>query len=460
MQAHCAMTGAGRVAARGARAALPSARASEALRRTAAAPQLSPSSTGALALGWSGEAAAVAVTDGGEGARTLALCFAAALLEGADIVSMGLAAPGVAREFRFTPDQLGYVLTAAVVGLMLGAAAGGALGDRIGRKQTLLAAFALVAAASLGTVATVDLMSLLIVRLGCGLGLGAAFPNLIALAAEAARPGRRSTAVGLMFCGQPVGGATLGLIAALAGAAFPWRAIFYIGGLGPLLLIPLLWVLLPESRAFSAAAAEPTPARTPLGPLLFGRGRRTDTVLLWTSFALTQGVVYVINNWLPTLMVAKGFSRPEAAAISSIENYGAAAGCVLLARWADGGDLRRVFMVTYALMIAGLAAMAVAQGFAPVAAAGVLVGFFAVGGQLVLYAAAPAFYPVLARARGVGAAVGVGRLGAVAGPLATGALLAAGLTATGVLLAATPVAAAAGVAALALAARARPLSDA
>ena len=385
---------------------------------------------------------------------TIFLCFLAALAEGADIVSMGLAAPSVAREFGFRPDQVSYILTATIVGLMAGAAIGGRIGDRVGRKRVLIVSFVVLAVFSIATAHAADQTQFIAVRLLCGLGLGAAFPNLIALAAEASRPERRATGVGLMFCGQPVGGTLLGLFVASQAGALDWRTIFYIGGIAPMILLPLLIFALPESAAFRLAAAEKAP-RAPAAVALFGEGRAPVTGLLWVSYAFTQVIVYLINNWLPTLMVAKGFTPAQAGLISAFENTGAAAGCVILAMIADRGRLKTVLAVSYVCIALGLVGLGAAQGFWPVVAAGIVVGFFAIGGQLVLYTLAPNYYPTLSRATGVGAAVSFGRLGGISGPLAAGQLLALGLAPAGVLLAATPCALVAGVAALGVAFRPR-----
>lgn len=387
---------------------------------------------------------------------TIFLCFVAALLEGADIVSMGLAAPSVAKAFGFNPGQVSYVLTATIVGLMVGAAFGGRIGDRVGRKRVLVFAFFMLAIFSLLTAQAGDLTQFIQVRLLCGVGLGAAFPNLIALAAEASQPGRRATAVGLMFCGQPIGGTLLALFVASQAGGLDWRMIFYIGGVLPLLLLPVLMFALPESAAFREAKAEAAAARPPVAAALFGEGRAPVTLLLWASYGFTQVVVYLLNNWLPTLMVAKGFTVQQAGMISAFENAGAAAGCVLLAMAADRGGLKPVLAVTYAAIAASLYGLGAVQGFWPVVAAGIVVGFFAIGGQLVLYTLAPAYYPTLSRATGVGSAVSFGRLGGIAGPLAAGKLLAIGVAPAGVLLAAIPCAVLAGAAALGVVFHRRP----
>jgi len=384
---------------------------------------------------------------------TIFLCFLAALLEGADIVSMGLAAPSVARQFGFGPGEMSYILTATIVGLMVGAALGGRAGDRIGRKRVLLFAFLMLAVFSLATSLAGDLTQFIAVRLLCGLGLGAAFPNLIALASEASSPERRATGVGLMFCGQPVGGSALGLFVASQAGALDWRTIFLIGGALPLLLLPSLAFALPESKAFREAKGDVAALRPPVPAALFGDGRAAVTLLLWLSYGFTQVVVYLINNWLPTLMVAKGFTPAQGGLISAFENAGAAAGCIALASLADRGRLKAVLAFSYVAIALSLAGLGAAQGFWPVVGAGILVGFFAIGGQLVLYTLAPAHYPTLSRATGVGAAVSFGRLGGIAGPLAAGKLLALGLAPAMVLLAATPCALLAGAAALGVAFR-------
>jgi AAHS family 3-hydroxyphenylpropionic acid transporter len=155
-------------------------------------------------------------------------------------------------------------------------------------------------------------------------------------------------------------------------------------------------------------------------------------------------------------MVAKGFTLQQAGMISPFENMGAAAGCVVLAMVADRGRLKSVLVVTYAAIAAALFGLGAVQGFWPVVAVGVVVGFFAIGGQLVPYTLAPVYYPILIRATGVGAAVSFGRLGGIAGPLAAGKLLALGMALAGVLLAATSCALIAGLAALGVALSRRP----
>ena len=62
-----------------------------------------------------------------------------------------------------------------------------------------------------------------------------------------------------------------------------------------------------------------------------------------------------------------------------------------------------------------------------------------IGAQFVLYGFSPVYYPTSVRGTGVGAAVAVGRLGAVAGPMLAGAVLASGHNAGDVMMVLLPL---------------------
>jgi AAHS family 3-hydroxyphenylpropionic acid transporter len=202
-----------------------------------------------------------------------------------------------------------------------------------------------------------------------------------------------------------------------------------------------MYVGLPESRAF-ARGAEPdqlqVEKRTSFGNVLFGQGRAPATLLLWVSYFFTLLVVYLLLNWLPSLLVESGFSRAQAGQIQVLFNVGASIGSLAFGILMDRSAARTPVLVMYGGILLSLLALDESSGFAATLASACAAGFFVVGGQLVLYALAPAFYSILMRGTGVGAAVGVGRLGAVAGPFAGGAILAHGYGSQFVLLAMMP----------------------
>jgi AAHS family 3-hydroxyphenylpropionic acid transporter len=384
---------------------------------------------------------------------TLALCFVAVLCEGLDIQSMGLAAPRMGPALHLTRDQLGPLFSASLVGLLIGAVVFGRIADRRGRKRTLILCLAIFGAFSIASARVGRFEALLAVRLMTGVGLGGALPNLLALSAETVSPESRARLVTRLTCGLPLGGA----ICAIVATNMAWRDIFYVGGLIPLGLAMLMAVALRESRAFLAARDRPSsPPARPAGFLwiLFGEGRAISTLLLWTASFASLLSLYVLLNWLPTLLGDRGLAKPAASLVSLLFNIGAAIGVLILAGLLE----RRGRLWTLGLWYLGLACALITlaligPGFLVSGAAGFAAGFFVSSAPLPLYGLAPGYYGVLIRGAGVGVSVAVGRLGAIVGPVVAAALLAHGAGPAGVLLALLPIAVIAGAASMALVGR-------
>lgn len=383
---------------------------------------------------------------------TLALCFLLALIEGVDLQSMGIAAPSLGPEFRLSRQQLGVVLLASPFGLFFGAFIGGRIADSWGRKRVLVLVTVVFGALQLSTAWATGLASLFVIRFLCGLGLGGAFPNLIALTSEAA--GGRNSIINVVItvAGLPAGGALASLIGFLAGANGNWRIVFYVGGIAPLALAPVMALALPESMLFrkaKAAAASGTKQTTL--EVLFGGARARPTVLLWVAVFSTALVIYLLLNWMPVLMGAKGFSKTDALLIQILFNVGAALGSVYFGWRMQRRPGRRVLLVCYAGVAAGLVVMApLGKDLLLAAATAAVVGAFVLGAQFILYGLAPAYYAVETRGTGTGATVAASRLGSALGPLFAGLLLGHGASETHVLQALLPVTALAGTAAIGL----------
>ncbi len=386
---------------------------------------------------------------------TLGLCFALALLEGLDLQSVGVAAPRMAREFGLSVSQMGWVFSAGTLGLLPGAMFGGRLADRIGRKRVLVISACLFGLLSIATALVSDLHTLVIVRILTGIGLGGALPNLIALSSEAVPPRLRSTAVSVMYCGVPFGGVIAAAVGVMFAGDTDWRHIFYVGGVGPLVLVPLILMFLPESKAFVKASGNGNVIPASISKVLFGETRRMSTLQIWISYFCTLIVLYFLLNWLPSLMAARGLSRPEVGYVQIFFNVGAGLGVLFIGALMDRIRAGTVVTGMYVGIIASLAALAMAPDFTALVVSAFFAGMFVTGAQSVLYALAAAFYPTAMRGTGVGAAVAFGRLGSVVGPLAAGQLLAMGSSSAIVIGASIPVTLVAAAAALLLIGRPR-----
>jgi AAHS family 3-hydroxyphenylpropionic acid transporter len=286
-----------------------------------------------------------------------------------------------------------------------------------------------------------------------GLGLGAALPILISLSSEAADDLGRSAAVSITYAGVPLGGAIASVLGML-NVGGGWRGLFYVGGVVPLAIALLLVLWLPESRAFSEGRLHTLQADRPRATEglsgLFSAKLWKPTLLLWLASFFVLTVLYMLLNWLPSLLQGKGFSRADAGLVQLMFNFGGAAGSLWVGRLLDSQRRVATAVTIYLGMLLSLAGLGLSNSFALMLLAGLGAGFCALGGQLVLYAMAPALYPTSIRGTGVGASITVGRLGAIGGPMIAGQILAAGMGVAGVMAAASPGIVVAAVAALAL----------
>lgn len=387
----------------------------------------------------------------GANVTTIGLCLAIALLEGLDLQSAGVAAPRMAKEFGLSVAQMGWAFSAGAIGLLPGAALGGRLADRLGRKRVLMLSVALFGLFSLATTQVWNFESLLVARLLTGLGLGAAMPNLIALCSEAAPAHQRGTAVGAMYCGMPFGAVLASVIAILLPGETGWRHIFYVGGFGPLVMLPLLGLWLRESAQYVAAQND-TPGQAPgVITALCREGRLGTTVALWISYLGTLVVLYFLMNWLPSMVIANGLSRVQASVAIMMFNIGGGIGAIGIANVMDRFGRRITVIGMYIGIAASLAALASAAGNLSMVTGAFFCGLFIVGGQSVLYALAGQAYPTEVRGTGVGAAVAIGRLGSILGPLVAGQLFALGQSPSMLVGASIPLIVVAALAALSVA---------
>jgi AAHS family 3-hydroxyphenylpropionic acid transporter len=384
----------------------------------------------------------------------VALCFAVTIPEGFDLQAIGVVASKLVPALHLSHSQAGWAFSASLFGLMAGAMIGGWLADRIGRKPVLIGSVVAFGLFSLATVRAYDFQSLFWLRFATGLGLGGALPNVIAMAREISRPRSRALTSSMMFAALPIGGATAALYARFG--AHDWQSVFVLGGVFPLVLAVIVALLLPETRSLALGddPEELFDRRTLAG--LFGGGRAAATLALWLAFVLTNIVVYLLLNWLPTLAEAKGLPPASALFTSLGFNLGGIAGALLLAVAVDGLGARGPLLLGYAGLVAAMLALAQAQGLTAIVALSAAGGFCVLGVQYVLYGLTPIYYPAPVRGATAGAAVAVGRFGSIIGPLVGGVLLTAGVSAGGVVYWMAPVALAAGAAVMLLTFVGRP----
>jgi AAHS family 4-hydroxybenzoate transporter-like MFS transporter len=296
---------------------------------------------------------------------------------------------------------------------------------------------------------------LMILRLLTGIGLGTAMPTAATLLSEYVPKRLRAFLVTVMFAGFALGSGLAGVIASALLGKYGWRGVLLTGGVLPLLSLPLLLWLLPESARLLAVQGRPseeiakllkrvcnanfsantsfisqehrlTAAKIPV-QLLFGDGYAFGTMLLWASCFMGLLILYLVTGWLPTLISDAGYSVQEAASISAMFQVGSIPGALIVGFLMDRIESSRVVAAAYffgAIAIFSLGASILNSGWLLAQVA--IAGFFIGGAQTGLNALAPAFYPTQARATGVSWMNGIGRGGAIVGSLVGGLLLSLG----------------------------------
>ncbi|CAH2775822.1 MAG: benzoate MFS transporter BenK [uncultured Paraburkholderia sp.] len=382
-------------------------------------------------------------------AIVLSLCTLVIIFDGYDLAVAGIALPSIMAEMGIKATSAGFMVSSALFCMMFGAVFFGTIADRVGRRWTIAACVLLFSMFTAAAGYAKDPVTFGVFRFIAGLGIGGVMPNVVAQMSEYSPRRIRSTMVTLMFSGYSIGG----MLAALVGKGmierFGWQSVFIAAGL-PVLVIPFVFWLMPESMAFlvrsgrtqalQAILAHLVPAHEPkhddrfvlsddeaagsaaIGKL-FQNGRALGTVMLWTAFFMCLFMVYALSSWLTKLMAGAGYTLGSALTFVLVLDFGAMIGAIAGGWLADRFNINRVLASMYALAAVSISLLGM---YLPTWALFIVVGLAGastIGTQILTYAYAGQFYPSSIRSTGIGWASGVGRSGAILGPIIIGILV-------------------------------------
>jgi AAHS family 4-hydroxybenzoate transporter-like MFS transporter len=386
---------------------------------------------------------------GGHQLRVVLLCFLVTTFDGFDTQAIAFAGPALAQALGVGPRGLAPIVTAGVAGMALGAVLMGPLGDRYGRRIAVLLSTAIFGVFSLLTAHAGGIEQLMVLRFLTGIGMGGAAPNVYTLASEFSPTRHRGLVMLVAGLGLPVGAIVGGLIAGHVIPAWGWQGVFVLGGAAPLLCLPLLWALFPESPYYLArtgrqaqlhalvAKVAPTsvpavdtvftlpepPARVGAKSLLAAPLRRS-TLAIWATYFFNWVAWFGLVLWIPSVLTAAGLPKAQAG-LATVTLNGAALVFMLPLAWLlPKLPVRRVILALLVGAVVVTLALARSEDhwtwvFALVGLAGLFVG----GPQIALNYLAVRIYPTAVRASGVGWAIGMGRVGTVAGGAVGGLVL-------------------------------------
>ncbi|NNE38663.1 MAG: MFS transporter [Gammaproteobacteria bacterium] len=377
------------------------------------------------------------------------LCFVLNMLDGMDVVVASFVAPRIMEEWGVAAQSFGMVFSAALVGMATGAMFISPFTDVIGRRKMVLLSIIILSSGMLLTAYATTVPQLIALRLYTGLGIGAMLASLTSLAAEYSSDKRKNLVIGFVLGGYPIGATLTGLIAAKLIPEYGWASMFIVGGLISSVLLPVVFLLLPESLEFLIHKRPPGALKDInriLGKLNYdlldalpnlkneetrqGDGSvtgnikslmtpqmRSSTLKLWISFFLAFFTLYFLVSWIPKIAEDSGLTQTQGAYSGAIFNFGSFFGIVTLGYISATFGLRRsifVFMVLSAVLMILFGSFQLSVMFYMLVL--FVLGFFVQGGFVGLYSVAARIYPMEIRTTGVGWGIGLGRFGAIISP--------------------------------------------
>ncbi|MEC5211309.1 AAHS family benzoate transporter-like MFS transporter [Psychrobacter sp. PL15] len=381
--------------------------------------------------------------------KVLFWCLLIIIFDGYDLIIYGVALPLLMEEWALTTVQAGFLASAALFGMMFGAIFFGTLSDKIGRKKTIMICVALFSSFTFFGAFATGPVQFAVLRFIAGLGIGGVMPICVALTSEYAPKRMRSTLVAIMFSGYAIGGMASALLGSFLVVDYGWEIMFYIAGI-PTLLLPIIWKMLPESLMYLVKEGREKEARKIVQKLapnenvttsttllldeptkgddapirsLFSKNRGFTTIMFWVAFFMCLLMVYALASWLPKLMIQAGYSLGASMIFLFALSIGGMVGAIGGGVLADKFHLKPVLTVMFA---AGAAALILLGYNSPQIVLYSLIavaGATTIGSQILLYTFVAQYYPTAVRTTAMGWASGVGRIGAIVGPILTGALL-------------------------------------
>lgn len=380
-------------------------------------------------------------------ARLLFWCTLISIFDGYDLFIYGVVLPSLMESWNLTAWQAGMLGSSALVGMMLGALFFGSLSDRIGRSKVIVICIILFSGFTTLNGLARSPEEFAAYRFLAGLGIGGVMPNIVALMSEYAPKKMRSTLVAIMFSGYCVGGMLSAGLGMILIESWGWPSVFFFAAV-PLLLLPVIIPQLPDSITLLLRKGETERVQTLLSRIapdykphtndkltlaqnhpgkaaisqLFQDGRALNTLMLWLAFFCSLLMLYALSSWLPKLMNSAGYGLNSSLSFLLVLNLGAIIGAISGGWLGDRIGISKILLIFFGMGTLSLCLLSIKSPLPVLYILIGLAGACVLGTQILANACTVQFYPTHISSTGLGWALGMGRFGAISGPLLGGAL--------------------------------------
>lgn len=381
------------------------------------------------------------------------LLWLAVLLDGFDMVVLGATLPSMMEDpsWQLTPAEGTTISTAGLVGMMIGALTIGTLTDKLGRRNVMIFAVLAFSLFTLGMGFTTNYLLFTLLRFLAGVGLGGCLPTAISMVTEFRGRSKAGSSTTTVMSGYHVGAVLTAFLGMFLIGAFGWHSMFIAGALPGFILAPAMFFWLPESPQYLFAKGRKAEAeeiartyglelhdeldrtagatveeKGSLKALLAPAFRRNSIAIWGTSF-MGLLLVYGLNTWLPGIMREADYDMGNSLGMLMVLNIGAVVGLVIAGQVSDKYSPRKSGLLWFVLAAVFLALMALKLPLIALYAIIFTTGVFVFSAQNLVYAFVGENHPSSMRATAMGFSAGIGRLGAISGPLLGGLLLDMGM---------------------------------
>ena len=344
------------------------------------------------------------------------------LFDAMEVGMISFIVAALAKEWSLSPGQVGVLTSINSIGMALGALLAGALADRFGRKAILMWTLLIFTIASGLSALATGFAVLCVLRLIAGIGLGGELPVASTLVSESMPTAERGRAVVLLESFWAGGWIVSALIANFVIPEYGWRIAFAIGAVPAFYALYLRRVIQDPPRYKQNTSIRKTTFREKVAAVWSAPHRRT-TIMLWILWFTVIFSYYGMFLWLPSVVMAKGFTLVKSFQYVLIMTLAQLPGYFTAAYFIERYGRKFVLVVYLTLTAVSAIAFGLATTEATILAAGICLSFFNLGAWGGLYAYSPELYPDSVRSTGVGLATSVGRIGGVLAPLMVGMLV-------------------------------------